>query len=739
MSDHESAYEGRSSGMLKNYRNMGDLDRIARTLIGCVLVYASVFHGMLFDGIVLRVVVGLFGLTNVVSAILGVCPAYVISNVSTCSIFRGTESIDVDSGEDKSLKRTRYKLLATIAIPAVLTIVIFSWSLYQIGSRYAISRDVKQGELVAELAYQILSAHHADSEGELLAVYRRMSSETLFLAVHDTEGTILPTPVSWLSDDQLPLTEILRGIKPGNIDFSSSLQGLYRQGPAMILWSTIPYTEQRALITVGVEPKLYSQLVQSAVGTRVFGIAAMVLWLAIWGAMYIAKKFTQRVAASANELRYRSLHDELTGLLNKAGLDQTLSRKLNPMSDERCFELALLMLDMNGFRAINDTLGHSLGDRLIQETATRLVEAVGTDGIVCRRSGDVFAVVSELYDGAAEINQLRSRLEACVQDPIDLGFVQIRIDFRIGISLFPDNTADAGELVRFADIAITQAKRSNQNYSFYNVDKDAHSVRRLALLSGLGSAIENNEMYLVYQPKLDLGNNSLVGVEVLARWKHPQYGEIPPGEFIEFAEQSGMINKLTHWVLQQASEQCGLWRSQGMNIPMAVNLSPSNLHDLELPGLLKSLVTDGYFSEGLLELELTENAVMQDPDVAIRTMGLIGALGIPMAIDDFGTGLSSFTYLQKFPINNIKIDRSFVKDLAQSHRDSVLIQSMVDLAHNLGSKVTAEGVEDQKTLDKLRSFKCDLAQGFFICRPVTADQIVKWLGETSWVNLDKAA
>lgn len=418
-------------------------------------------------------------------------------------------------------------------------------------------------------------------------------------------------------------------------------------------------------------------------------------------------------------------YDSLTGLRNRTGLDEVLQKHIDETDDMKN-GFAVILVDLARFRYINDTLGYEWGDQLLIEVAKRLKDISSEFHDVIRVSSNVFCIICPCEHNRANASRVANRIQDCIEAQRQLGDIPLNMQTRIGMAFFPLDSTSGPELVRLADIALSQAKKNNSRLSYYQAANDSHSVRQLTLLAGLRTAIEEDQLSLVYQPKVDIQAGTFVGVEALVRWSHPTYGFISPIEFVSWAEKSGLIDKLTVWVLRSAENQSRLWKNDGYHIPIAVNLSPVNLRNETLTELIEKMVTNGNFDQGLLEVELTENAVMEDPVKSLQTMEFFQHLGVPIAIDDFGTGLSSFTYLRRFPVSNLKIDRSFVMDTKTEDRDAVLLRSMIELGHNLGCVVTAEGVEDQVTLEMLKKYGCNYVQGYGVCRPVSAQDVIDW-------------
>mgnify|MGYP002336074658 CR=1 FL=1 len=423
-------------------------------------------------------------------------------------------------------------------------------------------------------------------------------------------------------------------------------------------------------------------------------------------------------------------YDSLTGLPNHVQFEERLQQALSD-AGMRGQNLALLLLDLDRFREINDALGFSQGDLLLKDVGARIRDAVGAEGLVARMRGDEFAVLlpSGDADHAAETAR---RILAALEAPFVLSDITLDASAAIGIALAPQHGGDITGLIRHVDVAMRQAKKSGEHYAFYAPEHDEDSSRRLVLARELRHAIEEDELTLYYQPKIDMRQNAVCGAEALVRWIHPQQGMMPPDEFIPLAEHTGLIKPLTDWVLAAALRQSSAWRQEGLVLPIAVNLSARNLREAGLLNKMKQLFLAWGASAEWLELEITESAIMDDPEGALKTLTGLNDLGIALFIDDFGTGYSSLGYLQRLPVDAVKIDKSFVKGMLANVDSESIVRATITLAHDLGIKVVAEGVENQEMWDRLAELRCDVAQGYFIGKPMPAEEFQAWLAQTPW-------
>ncbi len=432
--------------------------------------------------------------------------------------------------------------------------------------------------------------------------------------------------------------------------------------------------------------------------------------------------------AQREQLEYLALHDGLTGLFNRSRLCEEIDHAIAAARRARQ-PFALLLLDLNRFKEINDTLGHPVGDKLLIEVARRLGEATPGGGVIARLGGDEFALLMPVGSDVDAALAAARRIASAVQAPFSVDRLALELGASIGIALFPDHGGDADRLLRCADVAMYLAKREQATAAVYDADRDHHSVRNLALSGELRRAIESNALALHYQPQLDLATKRVVGAEVLVRWLHPEHGEIMPEEFVAVAEQMGLIRSLTFWILDTALRQLADWQREGRRLSLSVNLSSRNLHEEDLPQTVATLLATHGLDPKRLTLEITESAIMVDPARARDVVERLSALGVRLAIDDFGTGYSSLAYLKRLRVDELKIDKSFVRQMDEDHNDAVIVRSTVELAHNLGLEVVAEGVENETHLRLLRALGCDVGQGHFLGRPMPIEAFIDWLGE----------
>lgn len=440
---------------------------------------------------------------------------------------------------------------------------------------------------------------------------------------------------------------------------------------------------------------------------------------------------TTQLASLNKKLEHQSLHDALTLLPNRTLYHDRLDQAILIARRNR-ESFALMALDLDRFKQINDSLGHHAGDLVLQETAERLMSTLRQSDTVARMGGDEFALLLPTATNAEEATVVAKKILLLLSKPLVIDGRSIDIGASLGIALFPQHGDDAPTLVRRSDSAMYAAKRSQSGYVLYDSSLDAEDAERLTLHMDLRHAISNHELVLHYQPKIDFSTRHVSGVEALVRWQHPRLGLIFPDAFIPIAEKAGMMKPFTLAVIELALTQSSLWTQAGLNLTIAINISAINLQDAQFPADMAAMLHAHKVSPANIELEVTETAIMSEPLKAIENIKKLSEMGLQIAIDDFGTGYSSMAYLRKLLVAKIKIDKSFVMDMHNNKNDEVIVRSTVDLGHNLGLTVVAEGVETQGAWDRLKELGCDSAQGYFMGRPVGATELENWIKQSPW-------
>jgi diguanylate cyclase (GGDEF)-like protein len=435
----------------------------------------------------------------------------------------------------------------------------------------------------------------------------------------------------------------------------------------------------------------------------------------------------EELGSALATIKQLATHDTLTGLPNRALFTESLTRAL-ARAERHGWPVALFFMDLDRFKNINDTLGHQLGDEALKEAAGRISSCIRDSDISARLGGDEFVLLVEEFEGPTVLIEIAERILAAIYQPLSIGGHELNLSASIGICTFPHDAKDAGMLLSNADIAMYQAKEQGRNrYRFYSPRYNEHSVERLALETGLRYAIERDELVLLYQPKISIPTGHIVGVEALLRWQHPELGLLRPDRFIPLAEVSGLIVPIGLWVLRTACATARIWREAGMPMPVAVNLSARQFHDERLVADIAGILAASGLAPGELELEITESTVMQNPEQAVTLMEEMRRLGVRLAMDDFGIGYSSIGHLKHFPIDSLKLDRTFVRDLPDDINDVAITRAVIAMAHTLGINVVAEGVERKAQLELLRAEGCDEYQGYLCQAPLALAELVPFV------------
>ena len=438
---------------------------------------------------------------------------------------------------------------------------------------------------------------------------------------------------------------------------------------------------------------------------------------------------TSNLRAQATAFEIQALrgatHDTLTELPNRVLLIDRLEQVISAASPEKS-QIAVMILDIDRFKDINDTLGHNTGDRVIRQVAYSLRNAIPEPNTVARLDGNEFAIVLEKIGTKENTRKLVHKIKEVLHAPMKLEGVRLNIEVSFGLTFYPDHGKDAQTLIQRAEVAMYQAKKKNSGVIEYTTALERCNTRRLTLMGELRKAIINNELVTYYQPKIDIKTGIINEVEALVRWKHKIHGLIPPDDFIPMAEQTGVIKQLTLWVLHESLMQCAKWKSEGINLRVAVNLSASDLLDAGFSDTVTRTLETHHMSPDNLQLEITESAVMIDAKRSLEVLTCLSTLGIRLSVDDFGTGYSSLSYLSRLPVNELKIDKSFVMGMENNSNNIMIVQATIDLGHNLGLEVVAEGTENASDILRLQQLGCDKAQGYYFTKPLSAKGFKNW-------------
>jgi diguanylate cyclase (GGDEF)-like protein len=417
-------------------------------------------------------------------------------------------------------------------------------------------------------------------------------------------------------------------------------------------------------------------------------------------------------------------HDELTGLLNRRGF---FARLREHVDGDDGSAVAVVLLDLDGFKEINDTLGHGAGDMLLAEIGSRLVDALRENDALARLGGDEFAVLIADAKAAGRTTEIGQRIRSAMSAPFEVVGLALHVRASVGVAIFPEHGRSAEELLRRADIAMYQAKRRGTGVAVYAAGDDPLTRHGLELASDLADALDRGELVVYYQPKAELSTGVVTGVEALVRWQHPRRGLLAPDVFVPIAERSGLIRRLTLEVARGALAQQAQWRAEGIDLVVAINLSIANLLDGDLPAEMAAMLARHKSRPERLSLEITESYLVTDPTLIHSNLDDLCKQGIRLSLDDFGTGYSSLTHLRRLPINEVKIDRSFITDIEREDDAAAIVRATIDLAHSLNLSVVAEGVESESVWNQLLRLGCDEAQGFYLSRPIPAHRLTGWL------------
>ncbi|MGW7354268.1 bifunctional diguanylate cyclase/phosphodiesterase [Streptomyces sp. Z26] len=469
---------------------------------------------------------------------------------------------------------------------------------------------------------------------------------------------------------------------------------------------------------------------QALVAVAVFGISPLIavvavhkpLLLPLFAVPLIALDSTLWIARARAE---EQLRDPLTGLPNRLWLMERAWSALDD-ADRAGTRSALVLIDLDRFRSVNDTLGHLAGDRLLLQIADRLRTALPRGAEAARLGGDEFAVLLPATDSTTSAQRVARSLVSALGSPLDLDGLTLVLEASAGVAVFPEHALEAEGLLRRADVAMYEAKRDRTGVEVYEAARDGNTPDRLGLLADLRRALDAGEVELHYQPKVGF-DGRVAGLEALVRWTHPERGKVPPDEFIAIAETSGLMPQLTEYVLETALGQVAHWRRNGLTVPVAVNVSPRDVHSPGFAGSVAARLARHGVPPGALQLEITEHVLLEDPQRAADTLAGLTGHGVKMSLDDFGTGYSSLVHLRRLPVSELKIDRSFVARLAVDAEDAEIVRCTVDLAHSLGLLVVAEGVEDDETWERLRDLGCDAVQGWLVAAAMPPPEATAWL------------
>jgi diguanylate cyclase (GGDEF)-like protein len=448
-----------------------------------------------------------------------------------------------------------------------------------------------------------------------------------------------------------------------------------------------------------------------------------VLYLVLCGLVAVA---SQNLRQKALDTRLQAQRDALTGLPNRANFRDQVERAAKAAQRKKTLA-GVMVMDLDRFKEVNDTLGHFHGDLVLQRIGARLQSVLRGHETIARMGGDEFAILLPEIEEDGQARKVAKRIIKALDEPINVSGLSLQVEGSLGIAVFPKHGDSVDALLRAADVAMYVAKERRTGFEFYATEEHQHDASSLALIGEMRRAMDAGELVLHYQPKASLATGGVKGCEALARWNHPGRGMLSPDEFIPLAEHSSLLRPVTLYLLETAIRQCKTWQNQGHDMTVAVNLSVVNLLDNELPADLGHLLSESRLEPQWLELEITESTIMKDPRRAMQILTRLSDMGIRLSIDDFGTGYSSLAYLKQLPVHTIKIDKSFVLTMDEDEGNATIVQSTIDLGHNLGLAVVAEGVETEESYARLGALGCDYAQGYFLSRPLPPEKFTVWM------------
>ena len=530
---------------------------------------------------------------------------------------------------------------------------------------------------------------------------------------------------------QTPLalsSEIVHAIK--NSDTAITNYGSLKIDDHSYHWNTSQLPDSQYSITLLHEDSTGQHQTDFKLGIRLFATSIIIIWIAVWLALILSSIISRRLKEKNETIKHQAMHDGLTGLANRNLLFDRLDQaQLTANRNKTSF--ALLLMDLDNFKEINDALGHHFGDLMLKKISKIIQQTLRENDSLARLGGDEFAILlpDTEQDGAITCAE---KILYSLKTPFKIKDTRIESSASIGIAFYPQDGNDTEVLLQRVDIAMYQAKQTHNHYVIYDESKDPDNNRQLMLMNDLRETINNDQLNVYYQPMIDHKTGRTVSAEALARWNHPELGFISPEEFIPIAERTGLIRKLTLSVVKQAMHDCKLWQDMGYDMMVAINISTHCLQDLSFPVKLNQILQTTGISAYSVELEITETALMQDIGRAHQVLQQLDQAGFNLSIDDFGTGFSSLAYLKELPVDTLKIDKSFIFDMDNNDGDTAIVQTVIELAHNFNCKVIAEGVETTSSFEQLKSLGNDISQGYLFSKPIPFKEFNLWLQNSEW-------
>lgn len=623
----------------------------------------------------------------------------------------------------------RLKLLLGQIILAVLISAIYVVVAYRLASDIGKRIEIDTNEqLLIQLSNELtLHSHGDDIESTLEFYYKNAfaNNQTVIKVCAQEDCIIWNNRIQDLSPNAL-LKALPKGEQSGIIKVQN-MSYVWATSETEKLDNATSPSNSDYQVTLIRKTNIFDTSLEY-VATRLSITSFITFWVAVWTALIITTISLSRIAKSNTKLRHIARHDALTGLPNRAYLMEKLDainqQSPNDSNKKTLPSVHLLLIDLNKFKDVNDSMGHDVGDELLRSIATRLKTILGEKITIYRYGGDEFvALITDSLDTMA--NRIAQRLIAECNTPIPIDGQQFSVGASIGIARYPQDAQSPTDLLKCADIAMYQAKKMRIDIVNYQFDQKSVELLRIKLREQIKGALADNRFILHYQPKVHLPHGEFSGVEALVRWDHPEAGLLNPGMFIDLVEDTGLVHEFCHYVIIKALEQIKLWQAQGISLSVAVNISPYNVLDQGLEKLIVDKLNELSIDPALLELELTESASMIEVETISRVFSDLKKIGIKLSIDDFGTGMSSLAYIKNIGVDTIKIDRSFVTNIDKDKKDQIIISNIISLCHDLGYQVVAEGIETKEQLEKLIELKCSYAQGYYFSRPVDPDTLAE--------------
>lgn len=586
----------------------------------------------------------------------------------------------------------RCRLLIAFSTVALVVLILFGSIAYHITSDFALKKET-----------HLLLSYAGERAKELSHSLQNTRPETIssFLSRHEANlhypGILLNqrNELVSISPEAKALFPNHLALQLEAINIQAGDSGMLEINNTEFLWglATVPDTHYKLVIIHAGDDDI---TIIESIGVQLLVSGIIIIWLSIWGALILSSLISKRLDEQNKILVHQALHDHLTDLPNRYLLYDRLQQAIYFCRRDG-LPVTLLLLDLKRFKEINDTLGHRSGDTLLKQIGPRLKSILWEPDTIARLDGDEFAVLLPKV-GKQYLDIVINKITRALEKPFPVDEIELEINVTIGVAFFPQHGKNPDDLIRQAHVALCQAKKTGSEFMIYSAEADSHSIEQLTLMSELRHALNNDELELYYQPKIDLKTQQTVGAEALIRWHHPERGLIPPDDFIPKAEQTGLIKPLTSWVLENALKQSHDWYNRGIYIGIAVNVSQRSLYDQQLIGQIADLMRKMKIGYCNLDIEITETAIMDNPTHSLATLHALKLMGIKLSIDDFGTGFTSLSHLKELPIDELKIDKSFVMNMTNDNKDVVIVSTIIELAHSMGRSVVAEGVESQEIM-----------------------------------------